>query len=392
MTTRVRLGDRSAFPELLARAYLAHAGVSPLSEPVQSRIQTWMAAYAQRGIGAAIEASGLRTKVRQLLAELIGCAPDDVGLVQSTTAGVVAVARSIAFRPGERIVTFAGEFPANVTPWRLLARDLGLEHEMLSLEPFLRSSEEGLFALENALARGVRLVAVSAVQFQTGLRMPIAAMAEACHRYGAQLFVDAIQGLGAVPIDVRDGPVDYLVAGGHKFLMGLEGAGMLYVSPEVMPTLSLGLAGWTGHEDAFSFLSGIRGLLDYERPLIARPSFVEQGAVSVLGYAGLEASLEILLGLGVDNIFAHVTDYLDQLEAGLVELGFASVRPPELERRSASLCLVAPDGVDLPAFSAALALRGVIASTPDGHLRFAPHWPNNPDEIAHVVRAVRECL
>lgn len=388
-----RLADRSLFPELEARAYLAHAAVSPPSRLVIEAVSRCLTAYAQRGIGAALEQLPHKAQVRELAARLLGCAARQVGFVQSTSAGATTIARSIRFRPGERVLVFEGEFPANVTPFQLVAADLELGLVTLPLAPFERSDAEGLAQLESELARGVRLVAVSAVQFQTGLAMPIAAMAALCHRHGAELFVDAIQGLGVLPMNVLDSQVDYLTAGGHKFLMGLEGAGILYIRDEALAQLSLGLAGWTGHEDAFRFLGGEGpGQLRYDRPIVRSASFVEQGALSVVGLAALGASLETLLSLGIEPIFAHVTDYLNRLEPELLALGCHSMRAPEPARQSATLSVRLPSGASLPEVARQLLARGVCASTPDGLLRFAPHFANSVDEIPLVVSALRDAL
>jgi len=387
-----RLGDRSLFPTLEARAYLAHAGVSPPSSAVLEAVSSCLAAYARRGLHAAIEQLEHKAHVRALAARMLGCDARQVAFVQSTSAGVTAIARSIPFLPGQRIVSFAGEFPANVTPWQLLAQERQLTVVLLPLAPFARSTEEGLAALASALTQGVRLVAVSAVQFQTGLRMPLREMAALCHAHGAELFVDAIQGLGVVPIDVNDTAVDYLTAGGHKFLMGLEGAGLLYVRDSALAQLSLGLAGWTGHEDAFRFLSEGPGQLRYDRPIVRSASFVEQGAQSVVGIAALSASLQTLLSLGIDAIFAHVNGYLDRLEPELVALGCTSVRAADLARRSATLSVKLPAGPVLADVSRSLLADGISVSTPDGHLRFAPHFANSFDEVPAVAASVRTAL
>jgi cysteine desulfurase/selenocysteine lyase len=387
-----RLGDRSLFPSLESRAYLAHAAVSPASRLVIAEVTRCLAAYQRRGIHAALDELPHRGEVRAQAARLLGCSAAQVAFVQSTSAGVTAIARSIRFRPRQRVLLFDGEFPANVTPWRLVADDLLLDVVTLPLTPFARSVAEGLASVRAELERGVRLVAVSAVQFQTGLRMPLAQLAKLCHAYGAELFVDAIQALGAVPIDVMETGVDYLTAGGHKFLMGLEGAGLLYIRDSALAELSLGLSGWTGHEDAFRFLGEGPGQLRYDRPLVRSASFVEQGALSVLGIAALGASLSILLSLGVANIFEHVTGYLDRLEPALVALGCESVRAPDLARRSATLSVRLPVGKALAEVSRKLLVQGVCVSTPDGLLRFAPHFANSQDELPYVIAAVRQAL
>jgi cysteine desulfurase/selenocysteine lyase len=389
---RAQLGSRSLFPELAARAYLSHAAISPPSSAVIQAVTRCLGSVAREGLAGAIEQRLALERVRAHTARLLDAAPADIGFVQSTSAGVTAMARSIPFVRGERIVLFEGEFPANVTPWQLVASELGLEVTFVPLAPFLRSHAEGLALVEQELVRGARLVAVSAVQFQTGLRMPVAELAALAHAHGAELFVDAIQALGAVPLSVRDGEPDYVVAGGHKFLMGLEGAGVMYVRPRALERLSLGLAGWTGHEQPFDFLMADKGALRYDRPLVRRASFVEQGALSIVGYAALGASLALLLDLGINAIFAHVNRYLDLLEPELVALGFSSVRAREESGRSASLSLRVPEGASLAKIASSLACDGVSISTPDGFLRFAPHYPNALDELPEVVAAVRRAL
>lgn len=386
------LGDRSLFPHLRARAYLNHAAVSPPSLPVLEACQTCLLDYAARGLGAAIDYRSAREALRGRVAQLIGAKRDEIGFVQNTTLGVIDIARSIPFRAGDRIVLFTGEFPANVTPWQQVAEEQGLTLVWVPIETFQRSTEEGLSALDQALSGGARLVAVSAVQFQTGLRMPLAEMAKRAHSQGAELFVDAIQGLGAVPIDVQSAHIDYLSAGGHKFLMGLEGAGVLYIRESAMQTLRLGLAGWTAHVDGFRFLMEGAGHLRTDRPLMRHPSFLEQGALSAPGYAALGASLDLILGLGVDAIFDHVTRYLDALEPRLVALGLESARAPDGARRSATLSVRLPAGHDLPSVARALNHAGIAVSTPDGHLRFAPHWPNPLTEVEEVAAAVAKAL
>jgi len=386
------LGDRSLFPALRARAYLNHAAVSPPSTPVLEACQACLLDYASRGLAAAIDARGAREALRGRVAELLGARPGEIGFVQNTTLGVINIARSIPFKPGERIVLFSGEFPANVTPWQQVAAELGLELAFVPIETFERSTQDGLAALDLALARGARLVAVSAVQFQTGLRMPLAEIAERAHRQGAELFVDAIQALGAVPLDVQSAHIDYLSAGGHKFLMGLEGAGILYIREAALQKLRLGLAGWTAHVDGFRFLIEGAGHLRTDRPILRHPSFLEQGALSAPGYAALSAALDLILGLGVDTIHAHVTAYLDALEPRLVALGLESVRAPEAARRSATLSMRLLARHSLPAVAKSLNLAGISVSTPDGYLRFAPHWPNALDEVEEVAAAVADAL
>lgn len=328
--------------------------------------------------------AGLETRetLRARLGRLIGARPEEIGFTQNTTAGVSAIANMIPWKPGDRVLLFEGEFPANVTPWQRAAQSYGLEIEWASLEPFARSWEEGLASIEPLVERA-RLVAVSFVQFQTGLRMPVDAIGELAHRHGAELFVDAIQGLGAVPLSIEH--VDYLACGGHKWLMGPEGAGFIYVDAARAPALVPRLAGWLSHEDALVFL-GKADELRYDRPIREEASIVEQGAQSSLGLAGLDASTELIEQLGVDAIFDHLQAFHDRLEPELVERGFVSKRVAHA--RSGSLSVVPPSTRTVSEWSAHLAAHRIAVSTPDGHLRFAPHWSNALAEVESIVQAL----
>jgi len=380
-----RLGDRSLFPDLVPAAYLNHAGVSPPSLPVRDAVAEMLGAYAARGPRAFTTALNVRGRLREKLARLLGVRPEDVALTTGTTHGVQAIALSFPWRPGDRVVVFDGEFPANVTPWQRAAELFGLELDFLPLAPFHESAEAGLHAVEEALRRGPRLVAVSAVQFRTGLAMPIGAMAALCARHGAQIFVDAVQALGAVPFDAASLGVDYAAGGGHKWLMGVEGVGLLYIRPDRVAALRPALAGWLSHPDPVAFLTGGAGHLRYDRPIRREASLFEAGSASALSRAALDASLGILLDLGVAEIHAHANRYLDRLEPLLLDRGFSSHRTRDASGRSCILSATPPPGSDARRMHEALSHAGVTVAIPDGLVRFAPHWPNDADREIEVV-------
>jgi cysteine desulfurase/selenocysteine lyase len=233
---------------------------------------------------------------------------------------------------------------------------------------------------------------VSAVQFQTGLRMPLGEMARLCQKHGAELFVDGIQATGAVPVDVRALGVDYWASGGHKWLMGPEGTGMLYVRKERIAALRPHLAGWLSHEDAIRFLLEGPGLMRYDRPFKQRADVFEVGCINAIGLVGLEAGVDLVAELGVEAIHEHVVRWGDAVEAGLVERGFSSLRAPEANRRSGILSVSPPKDVEVVALHRALLSRGITCAIPDGILRFSPHWPNNADEAEQVLLSTEDAL
>ncbi len=377
-----RLGDRSLYPELEAIAYLNHAAVSPACLPARRAVQQLMDDYAQHGFGAFLRWHAQRERLRRDLAKLLNAEPSEVALGIGTTRGVSDIALCFPWSPGDRVLLFEGEFPANITPWQRAAELFDLQLVFLKADDF--QSDLGLERLGAELEKGVRLVAVSAVQFQTGLRMPLAAIGQACHEFGAELFVDAIQACGVVPIDVQAEQIDYLSCGSHKWMLGFEGAGFLYAKAECAARLRPTTAGWLSHDDPISFLRDGAGHLKYDRPIRQQIDFTEIGTPNILGFAALGATTSFLLELAPHNILAHANLYLDELERGLLERGFKSLRSDDPARRSAILC-VQHDAHDLGALSRQLSARTIYVGYPDGNLRFAPHFSNSLDEIPRVL-------
>lgn len=391
MSTAV-LGDRSLFPDLRALAYLNHAAISPLSTPVRKAAERALAELACDGSVAFPERLLERQRLRDDLARLLGAHSREIAFVSSTLYGLAVLATSLPWRRGARVIAFHGEYPTNVSVWQRACLKHGLQLTMLPVADFARPDGPDFSALEHELARGdVQLCAASAVQFQSGLRMPIARMAALCHAHGAQLAVDAVQGLGSVPFDVRALGVDYAAAGSHKWLMGSDGAGVLYIKSEHLPELSPAFAGAFSHVDA-ELLFVQAGQLRYDRALHTEARVFEGGMLSSISLSALSASLPILLGLGVERIYAHVNKYIDALEAGLLARGFRSLRLADDARRSCTLGVLPPLGAAVSASRVAteLTARGVVCSGPDGVLRFAPHFANGLGEVSHVLAALDE--
>jgi cysteine desulfurase / selenocysteine lyase len=388
----IALGDRSLYPDLQAKAYLAYAATAPASRLVKAAVNRVLDSYSERGNVAFFEWLEQREQLRGKLGRLVGAKAQDIALISGTTRGISDLALCFPWRTGDHVVLFDREFPANVSPWQRAAELFGLQLDFVPMASAVEDEASFIEPLERLLTRGARLVAVSAVQFQTGLRMPLERIGQLCARYGAELCVDAIQACGAVPLDVGAMGIDYLVTGAHKWLLGPEGVGFLYARPERAHALLPRTAGWLSHEDGTLFLSQGPGELRYDRPLKKTLQVLEGGSSSTLGFAALEAAIEPLLTLTPVAIFEHVNGYLDRLEPALVLRGLRSRRAPDAWRRSGILSFDPPDGVSAGDIVMQLGTRGVFASMPDGLLRFAPHFPNALSEIETVVVALDESL
>jgi cysteine desulfurase / selenocysteine lyase len=390
-----RLGDRSLFSQLRAVAYLNHAAISPACDPVRRAAQRALAELAEVGSSAFSARLAEREALRAKLARLLNAESDDeIALVPNTSFGLSALAMSLPWRAGERVLVFEGEYPTNVSIWQRACELFDLSITFLPLDDFARPDGPDFTRLEAELARGgVRLCAVSAAQFQTGLCMPLERIATLCHAHGAELAVDAVQALGCVPLDVRALGIDYLAAGSHKWLLGIDGAGVLYARNSLAARLRPVAVGAMSHVNALALFGG-PGELRYDRPLRPDVRVFEGGMLSCVSCSALDASVSLLLQLGPAAIHRHVNGYLDLLEAGMRARGFVSLRAPDAARRSGILGLRLPPSAAGGALWLAtqLAARGITCSSPDGVLRFAPHFANATDEVPRVLAAVDDAL
>ena len=197
------LEDKTLYPDLNAKAYLAYAATAPVSRLVKAAVNRVLDSYAERGNIAFLEWLQQREQLRAMLAELVGAQAEDIALISGTTRGISDLALCFPWRARDRVLLFEGEFPANVTPWQRAAELFGLQLDFVPMAHAVEDEASFLEPLERLLQQGVRLVAVSAVQFQTGLRMPLEKLGALCKKHGAELCVDAIQACGVVPLDVR---------------------------------------------------------------------------------------------------------------------------------------------------------------------------------------------
>jgi cysteine desulfurase/selenocysteine lyase len=224
------------FPSTGHLTYLNHAAVSPLCRRAAEAME-WLAQDALN-YGSLHYPQWLETYdgLRRSAARLVNGTRDEIALVKNTSEGIATIAMGLDWRPGDKIVAFKEEFPANQYPWRRLEAK-GVSIEWLSATDPLDRIDEA--------AKGARLLAISFVQFLTGFRADLVAIGQICHRRGVIFVVDAIQGLGAFPVDVQAAHIDALAADGHKWLVGPEGCGILFISKRLQEMVEPMEFGWT---------------------------------------------------------------------------------------------------------------------------------------------------
>jgi selenocysteine lyase/cysteine desulfurase len=356
------------FPIREHAIYLNHAAVAPLCRPAAQAMQ----ALAQDVLeyGSLHEKSWLETYegLRVAAARLIGATRDEIAIVKNTSEGISTVATGIDWRSGDRIVAFREEFPSNFFPWKNL-EGRGLRVEWLScFDPLDR--------IEQA-CRGARLLAVSFVQYLSGYRAPIEEIGEICERNNCIFMLDAIQGLGAFPVDVRRARIQALAADGHKWLLAPEGCGILFISKELQDSVRPLELGWTN----------VAGYADYaSRDMTLRQDAgrYECGTLNTIGIFGLRASVEMLLDIGLGVISPVVQKLGDRLAEGVQAKGY-QVLGGRSPAHGAGIVSFRKSGIESPELVRRLRSAGILAAHRQGWVRASPHFYISPDDIARTL-------
>jgi len=362
---------RDEFPVTENLIYLNHAAVAPLPRRTAVAMQT----LAQDALdcGALHYDRWLDTyeAVRVAAAKLIGAQRNEIALVKNTSEGISMVAQGLHWHPGDRIVAFREEFPSNYYPWlRLASRRCTVD--WLSVPDPLEKIE--------AACTGAKLLAISFVQYLSGFRANLNAIGEICQRHHCFFFVDAIQGLGAFPLNVETAHIDALAADGHKWLLGPEGCGFLYVRKSRQDSIFPEEFGWTN----------VAGYNDYSsRDMTLRQDAgrYECGTLNTIGCYGLRASLELILEVGTERISAAVRELTDRLLLGAINKGYELLgdRTPE---NAAGIIAIQKPGIDSRKVVHDLKQRGILAAPRQGWVRMSPHFYISPEEIDRVVEAL----
>jgi len=362
---------RDEFPVTQNLIYVNHAAVSPLPR----RTAVAMQAFAQDALdfGSLHYDRWLDTyeAVRVAAAQLIGANRKEIALMKNTSEGISTIARGLDWRPGDRIVAFREEFPSNYYPW------LRLESQRCYVEWL--SVHDPLPKIDSACT-GAKLLAISFVQYLNGFRADLNAIGDICKRRNCFFFVDAIQGLGAFPLNVETAHIDALAADGHKWLLGPEGCAILYVRKSRQDSIFPQEFGWTN-------VAGCNDYASRDMALRQDAGRYECGTLSTIGCYGLQASLELLLEIGTDRASVAVQELTDQLANGATNKGYQLLgdRTPET---AAGIIAIQKPGIDSRKVVHDLKQRGVIAAPRQGWVRLSPHFYISPEEIDRVVEAL----
>ena len=360
------------------KVYLNNASTGPLPARAIAALDEWARLRAEPWRITFEMQFGALERSRALCARLVGASPDEIALMVNTSYGINLAARALPLRAGDVVLSFDREFPANVYPWMALARSSGVRLAQLPA-PGGAPDEDALIA---ALDRPrVRAVTVSWVGFSSGYRVDLARIGRACRERGIYFVVDAIQGLGAAELDVRACDIDVLACGAQKWLLSPWGSGFAYVRRELVRELEPQAVGWMAVRDSDDFTR----LCDYDLTYRDNARRFEVITLPFADFAGMNASLELLLELGPGAIAAHV-EGLTALVAEWAESQGMRATPADAARRAGIIAVVPPG--DPAEASERLTSAGVIHSLREGAIRLSPHCYNTREEVERALEVL----
>jgi len=363
---------RQTFAVTRQFGYLNHAGLGPLSKMAADRAAEVLVLQATKGSLGSSTWQAWLASARRRASALIGAGEHEIAFLKNTPEGISTIASGLDWRAGDNVVIPACEFPANVYPWMNL-QPLGVEVRFVTA-PAGAVTPAGL---AQAIDDRTRMIAVSWIQFLSGARIDLAEVGDLCERRGILFLVDAIQGLGVYPIDVRQAGIHFLATASHKWLLAPMGAGWLYCRADLLDTLRLFEVGQSTVRPSESYLE-----YRYEPKPDARR--FEAGVPAYASIAGLDGALESLNRVGLTTVQTRVEALCTYLIERLKLFGCEVLTPLDPLQRAGIVTFRHPVNSSSDLVEQ-LSAAGIVVVNREGWIRVSPHYYNTTEEIDRLL-------
>lgn len=372
------IGNADEFPILRNWDFFNHAGVSPIPRRVADAMREFVTnfeerAYLESGVYRQIDA------LRQSAAGLINADPGEIAIIKNTSEGIATVANGIEWVKGDRIVTTAVEYPANMYPWMDISRRFGVE---LLTVPEESTGDGRSVPLQKILEAcdhpRTKLLTLSHVEFASGQRHDLATLGRFCRDRGILFNVDGIQALGALPVDVRAMQIDFLSADGHKWMLGPEGAGIFFCRRELLERMRPLIVGWMNVIDDDNY-----GAYDFTLKSDARR--FECGSHNLAGVMALRAAIDLLREAGIQAIANRLKSVTGLLIEGLVQKGYRILSPRGGESWSGIVSFESSKHDHHAIFRELRRAHRTEIAVREGRLRVSAHFYNTEEQIARLI-------
>lgn len=368
---------RDLFPIARMGTYLNSAAVGPIPTSTIDAVTAQLNDVAMSGSGSLRDWLCAKARVRRLVAESLGGSAADVAFTRNTSDGFCAIAAGIDWQPGDNIVSIAEEFPANFYPWRCVRDRHGVELRLCGSQSGSIDLDEFCLLIDGR----TKLVSVSAVQYANGLRIDLERIGRVVRKRDALFAVDIIQAFGAMPLDLPNQFVDLAAGASYKWLCAPEGCGIFYANDRARERIPSPSNGWTAVEDPWDFAAR-------DQPIVSDARQWETGMGGTALLCGVEASLKLMLRLGIERIERHLlelTDFLCEM-VPFSRYRIASSRMPG--ERSQIVSLAPTNGQSADEIESILRREGISVSSRSGMIRVSPHLFNTFDDIERFATAL----
>ncbi len=369
------------FPIMEHGLYANHAAIAPWPLVTSQAVREFALENCHTGPEKYNRWLARETRLREMLARLINAdSRDDIALLKNTTEGICTVAGGIQWRKGDNLVLPLGEFPSNRLPW-LALKSQGVEVR----EVDIRNTTEPENALLAHIDDRTRLLAVSAVQWTDGLRLQLEVLGQACRSKDVLFFVDAIQQLGAVQMDVSSCEIDFLAADGHKWLLAPEGIAVFYCRESARKQLKVSQVGWRMVDEPYNFNRS------QWLPSETARRF-EAGSPNTLGQAAFHASVNLLLEVGMQQVETCIASNSRTLSDGIENIpGLELVRPFDTLRLS-GIVSFRSSNVDPRTLYRALGNRQLNCAIRGDAIRLSPHFYQVGQPVLKMLDVIEDTV
>jgi len=369
---------RELFPYLrTGRIYFNHASSAPVSQRVLTAIRSFLVNASELKIEDYPSFLKIMEETKKELGIYLNCDSERIAFLDNTTNGINVLAAGIEWKKGDRILLNDAEFPGNVYPFMHLQRR-GVEVDFVRSDNGAASAD----AIIDAIKPGTRLVSVSQVQFLSGYRVDLKKLSKACKEKDIILCVDAIQGLGAIRMDLKEEEVDFISCGTQKWMLGLQGLSYIYVSEELQKKMTPAYMGWLSVNDAWN-------LLDYKLDPKSSAALFQTGTLNSLGIYSLHASLGLFKEFGYSNVEEHVLNNTEYLIDQLTGLGIQPMAGGERKNLSG---IVAFKHKNAQHIFDELENHNITCAIREGAIRIAPHFYNTEEEIDRFIEVLKAAV
>jgi cysteine desulfurase/selenocysteine lyase len=359
--------------------FLDNAKTGALPASAVAKLKEWAELRAEPYRLSTYQDLEVFKKTRELVAKLIGAKVGEIACMTNTSYGINVASLGLPLKSGDVVLTYEGEYPADVYPWMSLAKK-GVKLELIPKKDGLQDEAR---LLEELKRPEVRVVTMSWVSFSTGFRADLATIGRECRKRGIYFVIDAIQGVGAMTLDMSKLEIDVLACGAQKWLLGPWGSGFVYVREGLVKEIEPAVVGWLAMKSSEDFTR----MVDYDFKFYDDARRFQINTLPAPDFAGLNASLEMFFELGPENVERHIEGIVSEA-VKWAEANSEKVRlvTPADPAKRAGVLAIAPR--DPKGASKALSEAKIFHSLREGAIRLSPHCFNTSGEMRRALEVL----